>query len=135
MVDPETGLNANWDGPIAQAAHRCYLGEHFGELGLSPEAVPTRATVEDFKGYPPVWFPFVGESEPGRDLVLDLASKLFRAQVFCDLHVWGGCNHTSVSNPMVVPSLDGLSFEARNNTVITGALNDAITYDFRRQWL
>lgn len=104
-----------------------WLGDRYGDPNLSPEAVPNRATAEDIKGYPPVWFPVMPEFDPGRDSGYEFAKLLHNAGIFCDLHVWGASSHT-------VTYSTG-EFEKRIWAVIGGAMRDATTFDFRRQWL
>lgn len=117
-----------WDGKLACYAFKLWLGDEYGNPVLSPEAVPNRATVEDMKGYPPVWMPAVGEFDGGRDSAYKFAEALHEAGVFCDFHEWGGTNHSFMCGEQT-------NFAERFNLIAGGALRDALKYDFRRQWL
>lgn len=90
----ENDIPTNWDSDLNRWAMRLWLGGLYGEPGLKPEAIPARASLEDVKGYPPVWLPACAEFDPGRDADYRLASLLHQAGVFCDIHVWGGISHT-----------------------------------------
>lgn len=128
----EEGSHCGWDYVMAQDSWRQYLGERFGDPTLPPEAVPNRATLEDVQGFPPVWFPVVAEFDPGRDSVYKIASLLYQAGVFCDLHVWGGTSHmVQVGQP---DGSDGDVIRRIWETVY-GSVRDAITFDFRRSWI
>ncbi|KAJ5933999.1 esterase/lipase [Penicillium verhagenii] len=52
--------------------------------------VPSRA--EDLGGLPPTWID-VGDADVFRDECVDYASKLWKAGVSTELHVWPGCWH------------------------------------------
>lgn len=117
-----------WDGEMARYGFRLWLGEKYGASALSPEAVPNRATLEDMKGYPPVWFPSIPEFDGGRDSAYQFASLLYQAGIYCDFHEWGGTNHLFANG-------ETTDFSRRFQMVASGALRDAIKYDFRRKWL
>lgn len=126
--DDVNGESRCWDGACVQRGMRAWLGDLFGDVALPPEAVPARATLEDIKGYPPVWFPLITEFETSRDTVYKFVALLHEANIFCDLHVWGGTNHASIR--VGSGSLHDRIFQG-----IGGAMRDAMTYDFRREWL
>ena len=128
FFDNEDGTKAAWDAELTQCGYKAYLGEHFGDPRLLPEAVPNRATAEDVKGFPPLWVPAEAEFEPGRDSLLHFAQLLYNADIFCDLHVWGGTSHQGFTAKET-------DFAKRCNAVFAGAIRDALTYDFRRPWL
>lgn len=117
-----------WNPNIARQGMRYWLGEQYGNPDLPPEAVPSRATVEDVKGFPPVWFPSEAEFDPGRDSVYKFISLLHEAGIFCDLHMWGGTTHQ-------FNAAEGTDFAERFQRVAGGALRDAIEFDFGRSWL
>ncbi len=127
-MDKEDGSKAGWDSELACITYKVWLGDRYGDPALSPEAVPNRATLEDVKGYPPVWIPGEAEFDCGRDSVYKFAALLHEAGVFCDLHVWGGTTHQGFS-------YGDSHFGRRIHSIITGAIRDAIKYDFRRAWL
>jgi acetyl esterase/lipase len=127
--NPDTGDHECWDGYLSQMCFKKWLGDRFGDPRLSPEAVPNRATLDDVKGFPPVWIPCEGEFETARDISYKLAALLHEAGVFCELHVWGGTNHGFCWG--------GYEGDFANVwfSVIKHAIRDSIRYDFRRQWL
>lgn len=127
FVSPKSGKTEGWDHICCSENMKLWLGDLYGEPDLSPEAVPNRATLEDVKGFPPVWIPVESEFEPGRDSVYKMVSLLHEADVFCELHVWGGTNHGGAGT-------EGALAE-RQAMVSAGALGDALRYDFRRMWL
>lgn len=130
--EDENGSHWGWDYFMGIDSARKWLGDRFGDPTLPPEAVPSRATLEDVKGFPPVWFPSAAENDLSRDSVCRFASLLHQAGVFCDLHVWGGTSHLAlVGNPN---GADGEIF-ARMWDVTYGAVRDALEFDFRRTWL
>lgn len=126
--DKEDGGKASWDSECASVTYKTWLGDRYGDPTLSPEAVPNRATLEDVKGFPPVWIPGEAEFDCGRDSTYHFASLLHEAGVFCDLHVWGGTTHQAFSATET-------DLGQRIHRIITGSLRDAIKYDFRRPWL
>ena len=128
FISTESGKVEIWDANCANVNERAWLGDFFGAPDLSPEAMPTRATVDDLAGYPPVWIPFEAEFEPGRDDIYGFVAKLHERGVFCDFHLWGATSHLSY---------DGGDSDwcLRRTSVVVGALRDAITFDFRRPWL
>lgn len=124
--DHEAGTVNAWDGEGIRLTMQKWLGEHYGDPALLPEAMPSRATVEDCIGFPPTWFPIIGEMDGSRDATLAFAKTLHAANVFTDYHVWGGINHNSTD-----PS-----------TPLGKVMNDederdiqmAFKYDLRRPW-
>lgn len=117
-----------WNSNLARQGMRYWLGEQFGNPKLSPEAVPSRAVVEDVKGFPPVWFPSEAEFDPGRDSVYKFVALLHEAGIFCDLHMWGGTTHQ-------FNAAENSDFAERFQRIAGGALRDAIEFDFGRPWL
>ena len=128
LFENEDGTKAAWDAEQNQFCMRLWLGEKYADPSLDVEAVPNRATVEDVKGFPPVWFACDAEFDPSRDSVYGFAMKLHQAGVFCDVHVWGGCSHQAVM-------LTSTDFGKRVRATIVGAMRDAVKFDFRRPWL
>ena len=126
-----SGKDLIWDGFLSHYAHKMWLGDRFvNNMTLPPEALPTRATLEDLEGgYPPVWIPVVGELEPQRDPIYKFVAMLHKAHVFCELHMWGGMNH------MFCGSGGTLDVFKRLEMIEIGCVKDALTYDFRRPWL
>lgn len=121
----------SWDSLGAQMNFRMWLGDRFGDPELPPEAVPNRATAEDIKGYPPVWFPICSEIDASRDSTYKFAQLLHQAGIFCDIHVWGGGSHQL----MTIRGAEYGDLGTRVWDVFAGSVRDAITYDFRRTWL
>ena len=93
--DEAAGTVNAWDAEGIRLTMQKWLGEHYGDPCLLPEAVPSRATVEDCIGFPPTWFPIIGEMDSSRDATLAFCKTLHEANVFVDYHVWGGINHNS----------------------------------------
>lgn len=122
------GRSAGWDIDANRSTAQAWLGKLFGDPALPPEAIPSRATLEDVKGYPPVWFPMCVEFDTPRDSCYRFAALLHQAGVFCDIHVWGGAGH-------MILLANGTNFSKRVQSVLNGAVRDAIKYDFRRPWL
>ena len=128
FINPTTELVEGWESISCYNNFKLYLGDRFGDPTLSPEAMPNRMTREDVKGLPPVWIPAETELECSRDSLYKFVQYLHEEQIFCDLHVWGGCGHGGTGN-------GGSYLSQRVRTVVTGSLDDAVTYDFRRPWL
>ena len=126
--DAEGNLNG-WDVHGCRTGFKLWLGERYGDPSLPPEAVPNRATLEDVRGFPPVWMPSCAELDPSRDSAYQFAQLLHKAEIFCDFHEWGGCSHLLSGGPGEEP------LARRIRATIEGALSDAVTYDFRRTWL
>ena len=112
-------------------SHKCWLAwlgyDNFASSRVGPEGVPGHAEGDDFKGLPPAYI-HVMESDPDRDDVIRYASGLLAVGVFCELHQWGGTNHTSL---IIYPS----AIRDRYLSLLMAELEDAITYDLRRPWL
>lgn len=67
---------------------------------LSPEIVPNHCTVQELKGFPPV-FMHIFESDPNRDEDIEFCTKLLAANVMTGMRLWPGTNHaTFYSGPM-----------------------------------
>lgn len=124
----EDGSKAAWDAEQNQFCMKLWLGDEYGNPALDAEIVPGRATLEDLKGFPPVWFACDAEFDPSRDSMYAFASKLHQLGIFCDVHVWGACSHQAVM-------LANTDFGKRVRATIVGAMRDAIMFDFRRAWL
>ncbi len=71
-----------------------WLGKDFDSIDVLPELVPGHAVGDDIKGLPPA-FIHCAESDQDRDAAIRYAQGLLAAGVFCDLHLWGGFNHTT----------------------------------------
>lgn len=125
VFNKEDGTKSAWDAEQNHVCMQSWLGKNYGNPSLLPEAVPTRATSEDVKGYPPVWIPFDGEFDPGTDSMIEFTTLLRREGIFADVHVWGGNSHQGLQ-------CENTDFGKRVKQVIVGALRDAVTFDFRR---
>jgi len=83
--------NRTWRRSANLAAWQMYAGPGFlGEL--PPYAAPGRA--RDLSGLPPAYVE-VAEIDPLRDEAIDYASRLMRAGVRTELHVYPGAYHAS----------------------------------------
>lgn len=126
--------SVSWAAEQNDLMGKMYLGPHSLDATMSPEALPNHATVEDCVGMPPV---FIHEfmNDIYADPAMEYASKLNQAGVYCDIHVWGGSNHT------------GLYFaeiQCRGNedmphanafiNVIDDQINSMFSYDLSRPW-
>jgi acetyl esterase/lipase len=69
---------------------RSYLGDRYGTASVPATAAPARAT--DLSGLPPA-FVSVGSVDGFRDEAVDYATRLNRAGVPCELHVYAGAPH------------------------------------------
>lgn len=124
----DNGIEDCWDARTARQSFKWWLGEAYGDPTLSPEAIPSKAKLEDVQGYPPVWFVSSAELDSARDFVYRFATLLGEAGIFCEVHMWGACSHASLVGT------EGRFLE-RVGCVGSGAFKDAMEYDFRRQWL
>lgn len=123
--EAEGTINA-WDAEAVRLTMQKWLGDRIGDPTVGPDIIPNRATVEDCIGYPPTWFPIIGEMDGSRDATLELINKLHLANVFVDYHVWGGCNHNTTD-----PSTPLGAFMAAGDDYNIGM---AFKYDFSRPW-
>lgn len=128
FYNAETGTIDAWDGEGIRLTMQKWLGDHYGDPALPPEALPSRATVEDCVGYPPVWFPIIGEMDSSRDATLDFIRTLHAANVFVDYHVWGGINHNSTVTGTGA-ALSDLMAQGDDFNIDT-----ALAHDFSRPW-
>lgn len=78
-----------WNRISTLAGWRMYLGS-LNKEEITQYASPARVT--DPSGLPPI-YTFVGELEPFRDEVIEYASKLAKAGVPTELHMYPGCFH------------------------------------------
>ncbi len=124
--DAEAGTINAWDAEAIRLTMQLWLGDRFGDPTLPPDILPSRATVEDCVGYPPTWFPIIGEMDGSRDATLELINKMHQANVFVDYHVWGGCNHNTTD-----PSTALGAFMAQGDDY---NIDIALKYDFSRPW-
>lgn len=106
-----------------------YLGStRVAQPALSPELVPGHATVEELKGFPPV-FMHMFESDPNRDEDMIFCQKLLDANVFTSFRLWPGTNHaTFYSGPMY-------PLKAKFYGEVTQDIKDMVSDDLRRPWL
>ena len=115
-----------FDGDYHRMLMPYYMGEWYADPAAPPELSPNRCTVEDLKDFPPTWLS-IAELDSSRDGCLEFMSKFHEANVFCDYHVWGGCNHNTC-DPSTLLGKEISEEEHR-------WLHHAITYDLRRPWL
>ncbi|WP_324012471.1 alpha/beta hydrolase [Microbacterium sp. JZ70] len=88
-----------WPRRSNQTGWRALLGDRVGGPEVSHYAAPARAA--DLTGLPPTFID-VGDAEVFRDEAVEYASRLWRAGVNCELHVWPGGFH-GFSNVPGVP--------------------------------
>lgn len=78
-----------WNRENNIAAWRMYLGAKSSEEA-SPYAAPARA--KDLEGLPPT-YTCVGELDPFRDETIDYVTRLIKAKVPVEFHLYPGCFH------------------------------------------
>lgn len=122
----ESGSYEAVDGDFIRMMMKPFCGTYFGDPAAPPELIPSRATVEDCKGYPPLWIS-IAELDSSRDAGLDLARKMHEAGTFCDYHVWGAANHNTCD--------PNTALGKRISDEEHSWVHDAISYDFTRPWL
>jgi acetyl esterase/lipase len=88
--DPEFSGIPGWSAELNAFAWRCLLSDRVGSDEVSFYAAPARA--EDLSGLPPT-FISLGGLEVFRNEVLDYASRLVRAGVPVELHLYPGAFH------------------------------------------
>ncbi|MGH2937943.1 MAG: alpha/beta hydrolase [Solirubrobacterales bacterium] len=81
-----------WDGPANASAWHDYLGEMAGTAEVPGQAAPARE--KDLSGLPPTYMD-VGQLDLFRDEGIDYASRLMRAGIPTELHVYPGAVHGS----------------------------------------
>ena len=127
MYSSSRFFNGDADGYVARLANETIMGRNIGTLRMGPEAWANHATVEECKGYPPIYI-LVGELDPDRDYALDFAHKLLEAHVFCDIHVVGGFNHFATG---MMARTSGYLL----NQAFKQAIRDLLEYDQTRAWM
>ena len=137
-IDPVMGDNFSypsskivtgyWDALDVQRTFKVVLP--YGDQNspfVSPEYVPSRATVEDCKGLCPMYI-YTNELESCRDAAAAFAHKCLQAKGFADYHVWGGAPHSGPSQG------DGRIQKAFKELKYAQIL-DLFEYDLRRPWV
>lgn len=107
-----------------------YLGvDNWTSPALGPEAVPSRATVEDCKGVCPMVI-HVPENDPARDDTIEFLDTVRAAGVYTEFHQWGGCSHSTYYS-----AASDNEQKQRYMNVFYGNIRDFWDYDMRREWL
>lgn len=129
--------NGSWDAEALRSCYRQYLGNSYNSPLLGPEGLANRATVEDCVGLCPVAM-YTGEHDPGRDGVIDFASKLYKAGVFCDLRVNGGVAH-GFNLFRAFPEEAGMGHLKKTCVTFSNdvcvEIQDFLDHDLRRAWI
>ncbi len=107
--------------------HSFFGSTRVAQPALSPEIVPNHCTVEDLKGFPPVYM-HLFESDPNRDEDIEFCSKLLAANVFCGFKLWAGTNHATMYSGPMYPFKAGFYAEVEDN------IRTLIEKDCRRPW-
>jgi acetyl esterase/lipase len=128
MYSSSRFFNGDSDGYMVRLGYETIMGRNLGTIRVGPEAWANHATVEECKGYPPVYL-LVGELDTDRDYALDFAHKLYEAHVFCDIHVIAGHNHFA-TGMMARRNPESLLYKAFNQ-----AISDLFEYDQTRSWM
>jgi len=102
-----------WNGSSEQLIWKLYLGDLYGRADLPPYAAPARET--DYRGLPPTII-HGAELDQDRDELMAYAQNLLDANIYCDLHIWGGVYH-------------GFSFV--KDIGISGIANEVMNYGFQ----
>lgn len=118
-------FSGQFDGYFHTTMYRLYLGKNYASPFLGPEAVPNRATIEECRGFPPV-FLHTAELDISRDPALEFAHKVASANSFCELHEWGGSDHMGLLFAQNSPYVE------RFHAMISANIHDCMTYDLRR---
>lgn len=107
--------------------HSFFGGTNVANPALAPEIVPNHCTVDELRGFPPV-FMHIMESDPNRDEDIEFCTKLLAANVMTSMHLWPGTNHaTFYSGPMY-------ALKAKFYAEVEDNLRTLIEYDCRRPW-
>ena len=121
-------ITGYWDALDVQRTFKVVLplGDQNSPF-VSPEMVPSRATVEDCKGLCPIYI-HTNELESCRDAAAAFAHKCLDARGFAEYHVWGGAPHsgTDHGNARIHKT-----FKILKNS----QLQDMFEYDLRRPWV
>jgi acetyl esterase/lipase len=80
----------HWNCETERLSWQAYLGDLYGRADLPPYAAPLRET--DYRGLPPTII-HGAELDQDRDQLMAYAQNLYDANVFCELHIWGGVWH------------------------------------------
>lgn len=123
----------NWGGRELYASGQAWLGYRNANAASVPaEAFANHAEPEDCIGLPPT-FIHTCDSEVATDPDMAYASKLIRAGVYVDLHVWGGCNHAAMT--FEESSLNRSEYGQFYCDLKKKQIQDCFRYDLRRQWI
>ena len=95
LDDRMASASSHWDVPVwspqdNEFGWRCYLGDLYGSVDVPPLAAPARAT--DLAGLPPTLV-YVGTADLFCDEDVGFATRLYRAGVSTELHVYPGGPH------------------------------------------
>jgi acetyl esterase/lipase len=104
-----------------------YVGEtNFGSPYIGPEAFANHALPEECRGLPPM-FIHTGEHDAERDVVFEFAQKLYAAEVWTEVHQWGGCFHA-------IQQVTDSDLVKRYEALVDSSIEDCLKYDLRRLW-
>lgn len=107
--------------------HSFFGSERVAMPALTPEIVPNHCTIDQLKGFPPV-FMHIMESDPNRDEDIEFCTKLLAADVMTSIHLWPGTNHaTFYSGPMY-------PLKAKFYEEVQSDIKTLIEHDCRRPW-
>lgn len=127
--------SAFWGGTDAAQCARLYLGKMNNMVDVPADAFPGRASVEDCVGLPPT-FIHTMINDSGMDQSFEYISKLSAAGVYCQIHSWGGSQHSSLT--MAASLFDKADPDAEYsqlfNAVWEKEIRDLCKHDLRRPW-
>lgn len=127
-------IHNGWGGFQNARSNREWLGVNSGNPFIGPEAYPNRATIEDCKGLPPVFIE-TGDCDAQRDPSMAFMEKVYAANVYGEIHTWGGADHGSFCLDLDTEGETSCPRNERIRTVHQGYMKELFKYDFRRQWL
>lgn len=127
-------LHNGWGGLQNARSNREWLGVNSGNPYIGPEAYANRATVEDCKGLPPIIIE-TGDSDSQRDPALAFIEKVCAADVYSEIHLWGGSDHASFTSELDTEGETLVPRNERIRTVHQECIKEIFKYDMRRQWL
>lgn len=123
----------NWGGRELYASCQTWLGyRHANAASVPAEAFANHASEEECIGLPPT-FIHTCDSEVATDPDMCYVSKLIRAGVYTDFHVWGGCNHAAMGFEEASPEKSEygqLYLDLKKKQI-----KDCFKYDLRRKWI
>ncbi len=125
----------SWDSDAIHASAIEWLGYEWMNPAYTPaEAFANHATPEECVGLPPTII-HTGDAEPCVDSQMEYVGKLIRAGVYASIHVWGGCDHSALHNPMKSPENLEIPYINTYWSVLQNDVKNFLKYDLRRSFV